>query len=196
MLALGILLFVTFSGGLPIADGQRLDGVEVVKDGIVSAFIVDVDDHSVALGADAGNDRQAQPWCARWPSVVSAWRLMRFLTHGDRDPTAGVLAFPRAEVNGPRQRRGPGRRARGEVAFQALRVSAPERHQGRAAAPRTAKPFKVGRLGVRVFAVPGHTPGSAPFLARSVLFMGDSARGNQGRQAGRGALATFLKIFP
>ena len=60
VLALGILLFVTFSGGLPIADGQRLDGVEVVKDGIVSAFIVDVDDHSVAL-VDAGNDLQAQP---------------------------------------------------------------------------------------------------------------------------------------
>ncbi len=31
VVALGVLLFVTFSGGMSVQDGQRLDGVEVVK---------------------------------------------------------------------------------------------------------------------------------------------------------------------
>jgi glyoxylase-like metal-dependent hydrolase (beta-lactamase superfamily II) len=33
----------------------------------------------------------------------------------------------------------------------------------------------LGDLRVETFAVPGHTPGSAVYLARSVLFFGDSA---------------------
>ena len=59
VITLAAVLYATSSGGLPIQDGQRLDGVEAVKDGIVSTFIVDVDTHSVLL-IDAGNDRQAK----------------------------------------------------------------------------------------------------------------------------------------
>ena len=35
--------------------------------------------------------------------------------------------------------------------------------------------IRFGNLAVKVFAVPGHTKGSAAYLARGVLFMGDSA---------------------
>jgi glyoxylase-like metal-dependent hydrolase (beta-lactamase superfamily II) len=34
---------------------------------------------------------------------------------------------------------------------------------------------RVGSLAVRVFAIPGHTAGSAAYLANGVLFLGDSA---------------------
>jgi glyoxylase-like metal-dependent hydrolase (beta-lactamase superfamily II) len=44
-----------------------------------------------------------------------------------------------------------------------------------AQALRDGETVTLGNLAVRVFAVPGHTKGSAAFLARSVLFMGDSA---------------------
>jgi glyoxylase-like metal-dependent hydrolase (beta-lactamase superfamily II) len=175
VLTIAILLFVTFSGGLPISDGQRLDGVEVVKDGFVSLFIVDIDDHSVAL-VDAGNDRQAAPILRALarrnlgPDAVKAI----FLTHGDRDHTAGVLAFPAAVVMAlaPDVALAEGRAARGIFKWfgspkpNGIRVSR-ALHDGES--------VTLGNLAVRVFAVPGHTRGSAAFLARSVLFMGDSA---------------------
>ncbi|MEK7474853.1 MAG: MBL fold metallo-hydrolase [Candidatus Coatesbacteria bacterium] len=40
---------------------------------------------------------------------------------------------------------------------------------------RDGETVRFGSLAVRVFAVPGHTRGSAAYLARGVLFMGDSA---------------------
>jgi hypothetical protein len=45
-LTLGIVVWRSFSGLQPISDGQRLDGVEVVKDRFVSAFIVDLGDRA------------------------------------------------------------------------------------------------------------------------------------------------------
>jgi glyoxylase-like metal-dependent hydrolase (beta-lactamase superfamily II) len=154
---IGVLLYLSFSGNLPIKDGERIDGVEVVKDGIVSAFLVDAGDKSVAL-VDASNDRQAK-------AIV--------LTHGDRDHTAGVLAFPQAQVMvlEPDVGLAEGREARGifkiagthPTGMKITRVL----HDGEIVI--------VGDLSVRVFAVPGHTKGSAAFLARGVLFLGDSA---------------------
>ena len=172
---LAVLLFLTFSGGKPIQDGQRLDGVEVVKDGIVSAFIVDIDEHGVVL-VDAGNDRQAKPILLALarrnlgPDAVKAI----LLTHGDRDHTAGVLAFPHAEVMAlePDVALAEGREARGIFKL------AGTPHANGIKVGRTlhdGETLTLGNLEVRVFAVPGHTRGSAAFLARGVLFMGDSA---------------------
>jgi glyoxylase-like metal-dependent hydrolase (beta-lactamase superfamily II) len=171
---IGVLLYLSFSGNLPIKDGERIDGVEVVKDGIVSAFLVDAGDKSVAL-VDAGNDRQAKAIVLALarrnlgPGDVKAI----FLTHGDRDHTAGVLAFPQAQVMvlEPDVGLAEGREARGifkiagthPTGMKITRVL----HDGES--------VTVGDLSVRAFAVPGHTKGSAAFLARGVLFLGDSA---------------------
>ena len=38
---------------------------------------------------------------------------------------------------------------------------------------------RVGDVDVRVFALPGHTGGSAAYLARGLLFLGDSADANK-----------------
>lgn len=175
VLALGTLLFATFSGGLPIQDGQRLDGVEVVKDGIVSAFIVDIDGKSVVL-IDAGNDRKAKSILQGLsrrnlgPDAVKAI----LLTHGDHDHTAGVLAFPHAEVMAlePDVALVEGREVKS--LFKHFASPHPNGIQvGRAL--RDGETLTFGELPVRVFALPGHTKGSAAFLARTVLFMGDSA---------------------
>ena len=94
-----VLLYLSFSGNLPIKDGELIGGVEVVKDGFVSAYVVDIGDKNVAL-VDAGNDRQAKAIVLALarrnlgPGAVKAI----FLTHGDRDHTAGALAFPQAQV--------------------------------------------------------------------------------------------------
>jgi hydroxyacylglutathione hydrolase len=190
VVTLAILLVVTFSGGLPIADGQRQGGVEVVKDGYVSAFIVDLDEHAVAL-VDAGNDAQAAPILralarrSLGPDAVKAI----LLTHGDRDHTAGVLAFPAAEVMAlePDVALVEGRAKRGIFKwFGAAKPSgvkvARVLHDG--------DTVTLGNLAVRVFAVPGHTAGSAAFLVRSVLFMGDSAEATK-----EGKLAPGRRLF-
>jgi glyoxylase-like metal-dependent hydrolase (beta-lactamase superfamily II) len=189
-LALGIVLFVTFSGWLPIADGQRLDGVEVVKDGFVSLSIIDIDDRSVAL-VDAGNDRQAKPIIralTRRGLGVDAVKAI-LLTHGDRDHTAGVLAFPRAEVMAlePDVALAEGRVVRGIFRW----FGSPKPNGIKVArALHDGETVILGNLPVRVFAVPGHTQGSAAFLARSVLFMGDSAEATK-----EGKLAPGRRLF-
>jgi glyoxylase-like metal-dependent hydrolase (beta-lactamase superfamily II) len=185
-----VLLFVAFSGVMPIQDGQRMDGVEVVKDGIVSAFIVDIDEHSVAL-IDSGNNSQAKPILvalARRNLAPEAVKAI-LLTHGDRDHTAGVLAFPNAEVMALEPDVGltEGREARG--IFKLLGSPHPNGIKvGRAL--HDGETVTLGKLDLRVFAVPGHTRGSAVFLARGVLFMGDSAEA-----AKDGKLAAGKRLF-
>ncbi|HEX7597602.1 MAG TPA: MBL fold metallo-hydrolase [Polyangia bacterium] len=174
VLSVAVLLFITFSGGLPIQDGQRLDGVEVVKDGFVSAFIVDIDDHDVAL-IDAGKDKQATAILAALarrklgPDAVKAI----LLTHGDADHTAGVALFPQAKVMALEPEIGlvEGREARG--IFKLLGVHPNGIKVTRAL--HDGDSLTLGPQVVRVFAVPGHTKGSAAFLVRGVLFMGDTA---------------------
>jgi hydroxyacylglutathione hydrolase len=175
LLTLGILLAVTFSGGRPIKDGERLDGVEVVKDGYVASFIVDVNDKNVIL-IDAGNYREAKPILAalaRRSLGANAVRAI-LLTHGDRDHTAGALAFPGAQVMalGPDVALAEGREARGIFKL----VGSPHWNGIRVGRKLSdGEYFSISSLGIRVFAVPGHTQGSAAFLIRNVLFIGDSA---------------------
>jgi glyoxylase-like metal-dependent hydrolase (beta-lactamase superfamily II) len=85
-----------------------------------------------------------------------------------------VLAFPRAEVMALEP---DVALAEGRAVKSLFKHFASPRPNGiKVARPlRNGETLQVGGLGVRVFAVPGHTPGSAAFLARSVLFMGDSA---------------------
>jgi len=190
VLTLVAVLAVTFSGGLPIKDGQRLDGVEVVKDGIVSSFIVDINDKNVVL-IDAGNDRDAKPILAalgRRNLGASSVRAI-FLTHGDRDHTAGVLAFPTAQVMAlaPDVGLAEGREARG--IFKLMGSPRPSGIR----VVRTLSDgeyLSISSLGIRVFAVPGHTKGSAAFLMRDVLFMGDSAESTK-----EGKLAPGKRLF-
>ena len=49
VLGLGGIIFAAFHGLSPIQDGQKLDGVQVVKDGIVSCYLVDTGAREVAL---------------------------------------------------------------------------------------------------------------------------------------------------
>lgn len=175
IVALVGLLAVTFSGGAPIQDGQRLGAVEAVKDGFVSAFIVDIGARDVAL-VDAGNDRQAKTILAalaRRNLGADAVKAI-LLTHGDRDHTAGVAAFPHATVMAlePDVPLAEGRELRGIFKLfgsphpNGIKV-ARSLHDGES--------LTLGNRLVRVFAVPGHTKGSAAFLVAGVLFLGDSA---------------------
>ena len=170
------LWYVVFADLSPLADASPLKGVHVVKDSIVGVGVLDVGDKQVAL-IDCGNDGDGtavlEQLSKRGLSADSVVAI--FLTHGHRDHTSGCHLFHKAQI-------------------YALEADVPL-VEGRAAShgPITqfmpAKPsgirvshvvhdgevVQVGTVPVRVLEVPGHTPGSAAYLAESCLFVGDSA---------------------
>ncbi len=182
VLALFVLTIVAigysaFGGRAPIVDGaEPATGVRIVKDGIVTVGFVDAGDGKVLL-IDAGNDPEGKAVLAELArrnanaDAVSAI----FLTHGHPDHTNGAHLFPHANVyaleadiplaEGREGSHGPvthffSPKPNGTKVTRAV-------HDG--------ETVTVGSTAVRVFAVPGHTAGSAAYLARGVLFLGDSA---------------------
>ena len=177
-LGIGALAYSAFGGMSAIVDGaEPAPDVRIVKDGIVDLGVVDVGDGKVLL-VDAGNDPTAKAILAELSrrhlgaDAVSAI----FLTHGHPDHTAGAHVFSSAAV----------------YALQADVALAEGREGGHGPVTHLMAPkpngthitralhddetVVVGSKSVRVFAVPGHTAGSAAYLVGGVLFLGDSAR--------------------
>jgi glyoxylase-like metal-dependent hydrolase (beta-lactamase superfamily II) len=167
-------LVVTVRGTAPIREDVALEGVQVVKDGFVAVYLVDLGPGAVAL-VDAGNDGSGRPILdalARrglGPDAVKAI----LLTHGDSDHVAAAHLFPGATVMalGAEVARVEGREGRGP--WHLFPAMAPGLRVGRVL--RDGETVDLDGVGVRVYELPGHTPGSAAFLARGVLFLGDSA---------------------
>jgi glyoxylase-like metal-dependent hydrolase (beta-lactamase superfamily II) len=163
LVAAGAVWYSAFGNNRPIVAGQLSPGVETVADGFVSVFMLDVAAGKVAL-VDAGNDKSAKAILMALarrglgPSAVSAI----FLTHGHQDHTAGCSVFPGAQVYA----------LESEVPLvgSAAKIEHPL---------KDGETVDVGDLHVETFAVPGHTPGSAVYLAHGVLFFGDSAGGSK-----------------
>jgi len=173
----GALIASAFAGNAPIVDGSEpAPGVRQVKDGFVSMFVLDAGEGQVAL-IDAGTDPEGKAILAELarrklgPDAVKAI----FLTHGHGDHLAAVHLFPKADVygfgaeaplmDGTAGPRGPivrffGKKDSG-VRFTHLLAD--------------GETTTVGSLTVKSFLIPGHTQGSAAYLARGVLFLGDSA---------------------
>jgi glyoxylase-like metal-dependent hydrolase (beta-lactamase superfamily II) len=188
VLGLAGIVFASFHGLSPIQDGQKLDGVEVVKDGIVSCFLVDLGEREVAL-VDACNDDSAKAVLAALSKRGLGAEAVKaiFLTHGDRDHISGAVAFPKAQVMA----------LAADVALAEGRESRMLKwlFSPKPTGVHVARSLSDGEVvdfsGVtfRVYAVPGHTKGSAAFLARGVLFMGDSAESTS-----EGALAPAKRL--
>jgi glyoxylase-like metal-dependent hydrolase (beta-lactamase superfamily II) len=188
ILVLAGIVFAAFHGLSPIQDGQKLDGVQVVKDGIVSCYLVDLGEREVAL-VDACNDKSATAVLAALtkrglgPEAVKAI----FLTHGDKDHIAGALAFPSAQVLAlaPDIGLAEGR----EIRMLKWLLSPKETGVHVTRALTDGEVVDLAGTTFAVYAVPGHTKGSAAFLARGVLFMGDSAEATS-----EGALAPAKRL--
>ena len=178
VLAVGVasLLGVTFMGRRAVVDGQEVNGVRVVADGFTSFAVVPIGDRQVAL-VDAGQDQAAEAILTELsrrqlgPDAVAAI----LLTHGHPDHAGGTRRFPRAQVmaleaevplvegragaRGPLPRLFPVRPT-GVTVTRAL-------HDGEV--------VMLGDVAIRVYAVPGHTAGSAAYFVNGVLLLGDSA---------------------
>lgn len=176
VVAVGGLLAVTFMGRRSVADGREINGIRIVADGFSSIGVIAIDGRQVAL-VDAGNDTAGEAILAELtrrslgPEAVTAV----FITHGHQDHIGAVRLFPKAQVmalepdvalvEGRAGSRGPLTRLF-PVSPTGITVTRPL-HDGDV--------VTVGDVPVRVYAVPGHTSGSAAYFARGVLFVGDSA---------------------
>ena len=195
IVVLAVMVILIAALGLvvaPMLSRRRLpataefNGMSLVKDGFVSAGLVPLSDHEVAL-IDAGNDVEAKALLAELtrrglgPDDVK----VILLTHGHRDHTAGIARFPKAQV--------VALAAEVDVVEGCSSGGAPilsffsPRPTG-IHLSRTLQDGEVIPLGpyqVRVFAVPGHTPGCAAYAIGENLFLGDSAdQGKDGRLKG------------
>ena len=185
-LVLGVLIVaviaivaVTFLGRQSITDGFETSGIRIIKDGIVSVGMVAVGPGQVAL-VDAGTDATGKAILAELsrrqlgPDAVVAIMI----THGHQDHTAGIKVFPKARVMALEREVGliEGREGPHGPVTQLM----PVRPTGVTVTwpVRDGESVMVGDTPVRVFAVPGHTQGSAAYLINGALFLGDAADTN------------------
>jgi hydroxyacylglutathione hydrolase len=176
VLAGASVVYSAFASNKAVTEGPLVEGVETVRDGFVNVFVLDSGPGKVAL-VDAGNDKSGKALLAALarrhlgPDSVAAI----FLTHGHGDHIAGCRLFPGAAVYAMRP----------DVALvgDAANVSHPL---------EDGEKVTVGDLQVEAFAAPGHTPGSAVYLARGVLFFGDSAGASKNDEVMR-AVRMFSK---
>lgn len=176
VLGVGGLLAATFMGRRAVVDGENVGGISIVADGFSSVAIIPIDSRQVAL-VDAGNDSSGQAIIGellRRQLDADAVSTI-FLTHGHPDHIGAIAMFPKAQVMA----------LEAEVPLVEGRAGAqgpltrlfPVNSTGVtvARALRDGDVVTVGSVPIRVYAVPGHTAGSAAYLVRDVLFVGDSA---------------------
>jgi glyoxylase-like metal-dependent hydrolase (beta-lactamase superfamily II) len=177
-LALLSIPFVeAFRGLAPIVDGAGpADGVRTVKLQFVSAFVLDAGPGRAVL-VDAGADRAGVALLAalRAAGLGPESVLAVLLTHGHGDHVAAAPLFRQADivaldaerplVEGTVASRSPMGRLSGPkpTGVRVTRIA----HDG--------DELRYGTLAVHVYALRGHTVGSAAYLARETLFVGDAA---------------------
>jgi glyoxylase-like metal-dependent hydrolase (beta-lactamase superfamily II) len=176
----------------PIEDGlEPVASVRLVKDGFVVVGVVDLGDGKVAL-VDAGGDPDGRAILAELarrklgPEAVTAV----LITHGHGDHIAACHLFPGAQLLA----------LEGDVALVEGRAAAQSPVGKMAGVKATGlkvsrsltdhEELKLGQRTVRVYAVPGHTAGSAAYLIDGVLFVGDSLSVSKG-----GALEPAPYVF-
>ena len=175
---LALTLLASFAGFAELPERAQFGEIHLVKDGFVMAAIVPTGPKEVAL-IDAGLDPAAAAIKSELGRMALGPEAVKtiLLTHGHADHVSGALAFPQATlyamaediplVEGRAKSQGPislflPATPAGLTVRQTL-------HDGETLVLGAAK------LPVGVFALPGHTAGSAAFLVDGLLVLGDAA---------------------
>jgi glyoxylase-like metal-dependent hydrolase (beta-lactamase superfamily II) len=174
----GIAMYIYITE--PLEDGARLANGDVttVVTGhfgpvAIGVYIFELGDGTVGL-IDAGNDRDAKAIRTALERLGKRDRDVRaiFITHAHDDHTSGLAAFPEAEAYAIEPDASLVRRRRDAVAASMTK----EVHDGEL--------LDFHNTRAEVYGVPGHTKGSAAYIARGVLFLGDAAQGLRGGTLG------------
>ena len=176
LIAAAALIAPALLGRRSLAEGTEINGIRIVKDGMVGVAVIPIVVGEVAL-IDAGNDRSGKAILdelSRRNLTADAVGTI-LLTHGHPDHTAAIGVFKQAQVMALAP----------EVALVEGRAAArgplPRLFPVRPTGVKVARALQdgdtivLGQTQVRVFAVPGHTAGSAAYLVNGVLFLGDAA---------------------
>jgi len=187
LVGIGVLAYMIMGGAQPMPDRQEIvPGVVSLKDGFVGVGLISTESGKVIL-IDAGNDPGAKAinaeLDARHLKRDDVWAI--FLTHGHPDHRMGVADFPKAAVYilAPDK----------DLALGKVKPKGPmpkffplsDDHVRITRTLHDGETVTYDGVNVQVFELPGHTAGSAAFLAKGVLFLGDGANFTKyGRLAG------------
>jgi hydroxyacylglutathione hydrolase len=171
--------FALFGGLQGAAAGPDLGaGIDRVQAGFASAYVLDGGNGQFVL-VDAGSDNKGaallqdlQMRHAGPDNVVAV-----LLTHSHQDHIAALPLFPKATIYatkrevplaaGQEDYNGPLFKVMGERNATPVNVTHPV---------DDGESFMVGNLQVTAYLVPGHTEGSAAYLANGVLYVGDAVQ--------------------
>ena len=153
------LVVLTGCSRLPIEDGQKIGPFTQVKDSFTSCFMLEYEPQRVALFDACYNDsgraiRKALDAQGLSTDAVDAV----FLSHGHTDHLGGLAALPNASL------------------YALAEESALIAETGRTldVALRDGDTVSLGGRTLHVYAVTGHTAGSAVYELDGVLLMGDT----------------------
>lgn len=171
------LMVKTFSGMVPVLPSTELPGGAIgVADGYVQAFILPTGKGTAAL-IDCGQDPEARTVKAKLAELKLTVTAI-FLTHGHSDHTGGCKAFEGAQVYAMAPEKGL---VEGETAAKGPITRMAKNDPAKS--PRLARTLTDGEtidvdgVAVQAFLIPGHTAGSAAYLAQGSLFLGDAVAG-------------------
>ncbi len=176
LLVVGFFVHI-FSGAKPLQDGATVAGfAHTIKDGYVSCSIFDIGDGKVAL-IDACNDKEGKAVQAELQhrGLANDQVAAIFLTHGHPDHMGAVSLFPHAEIFALETEIPLAEGKTGSQGFLPKMMGPSKLGVKVTRGLKDGEVTQIGNVSVQAFAVPGHTVGSAAYLANGVLFLGDSA---------------------
>jgi glyoxylase-like metal-dependent hydrolase (beta-lactamase superfamily II) len=154
-------IFIT---GRPPVDGFEVEGIRMLRTAMVSLAVVPVGPNEVVLidgGFDASGAAVLTDLSRRnlGPEAVKAI----LITHGHGDHMGAIQVFPKAEVMALDAEVSM---IEGGAQGPPVNVTSPL-HDGQT--------VTIGNTEIRVYAIPGHSPGHAAYVVNGVLFLGDAA---------------------